>query len=128
MWHKENAMGYVLIEAQRLVGNGKKFLPTCLGEIINNVLWFYWSFDQATTQWNCALVRNLYAPHVTNSILLRSLLGWEVKISWFGPMNQSGLFKELVSSESTGFSIVNAIWWKKQNSDIVTKCGQPCES
>ena len=34
----ENAMGYVLIEAQRLVGNWKQFLPTCLGEIIQNVL------------------------------------------------------------------------------------------
>lgn len=29
----ENAMGYVLIEAQRLVGNEKQFLPTCWGKL-----------------------------------------------------------------------------------------------
>ena len=65
---QRNAMGYVLIEDQRLVGNGKHFLPTCLGEIIH-VRRFCDFIDQATAQWNCALVRNLYAPHVTNSIV-----------------------------------------------------------
>ena len=65
---QRNAMGYVLIEVQRLVGNGKHFLPTCLGKIIH-IRRFCDFIDQATAQWNCALMRNLYAPHVTNSIV-----------------------------------------------------------
>ena len=65
---QRNAMGNVLMEAQRLVGNGKHFLPTCLGEIIH-IRRFCDFIDQATAQWNCALVRNLYAPHVTISIV-----------------------------------------------------------